>query len=171
MAWVYSRTDQLLLAPAHWYHNFIMFDQIQIYFRMWRHNNTTALSSCPGALENIPLTSNSPEDLNPIFHLLCNEHPRPDSQVLDFEYLPYYRTSHICVCPAAHICTEREESFYEGRTNTKQDEQVSYSATSTGYFPHGGTSEELLGQPLTYGLYIWLNWVKYLQIRFRWTHL
>lgn len=175
MAWVYSRTDQhwgltLLVALAHWLHNFIMFDQIQIYFRMWRHNKNTAPSSCPGVLENIPLTGDSPEDSNPKL-LLCNEQPGPDSRVLDLEYLPYYRTSHVCLCPASHIRTQREKSSNEGKASTKQDEKVSYSATSTGYFPHCGTSEELLGQPVTYGLHIWLNWIKYLQIRFRWTHL
>ncbi|KAL2299422.1 hypothetical protein Nmel_014078 [Mimus melanotis] len=68
------------------------------------------------------MTRDSPEDLNPNL-LLCNEQPGPDSQVLDLEYLPYYRTSHICVCPASHICTEREKSSNEGKANTKQDEK------------------------------------------------
>lgn len=47
---------------------------------------------------------------------------------------------------------ETEESFSDGKVNTKQDEKVSYSATSTGYFPYYRTYEQLLGQPLTYGL-------------------
>ena len=71
-------------------------------------------------------------------------------------YLPYYRTSHVFISPsslaASHISTETEESFNEGKVNTEQDEKVSYSAVSTGYFPYYRTYEELLGQPLTYEL-------------------
>ncbi|XP_053847298.1 uncharacterized protein LOC128814975 isoform X1 [Vidua macroura] len=89
---------------------------------MWRQNTTTALSSCPGGLENILLTRDSPEDFNPNL-LLYNEQPGPDSQVLDLEYLPYYRTSHLCVCPAPHIYTEREKSSNESKANTKQDKK------------------------------------------------
>ncbi|CAN8189901.1 unnamed protein product [Coccothraustes coccothraustes] len=85
---------------------------------MWRHNTT----SCSGGLENILQIRDSPEDFNPNL-LFCNEQPGPDSQVLDFEYLPYFRTSHICVCPAPHICTGREISSNEGKAHTKQDKK------------------------------------------------
>lgn len=119
-----STGDWLCLWPLP-IDNFIMLDQIQIYFRMWRQNKTP--SSCPGGLENLLVSRDSPEDVNPNL-LLCHEQPGPDSQLLDLEYLPYYRTSHICVCPASHICTEREKSSSEGKANTKQDEKVSYSA-------------------------------------------
>lgn len=174
MAQVYSRTDQhwgltFPVALSHWWHHFIMFNQIQIYFRMWRQNSATAPSSCPGGLENLPLTKDNPENLNPNL-LLCNEQPGPESQVLDLEYLPYYRTSHICVCPAAHICTEREKSSNEGKASTKQDENVSYSATPQDIFHTAGLLKSFLASH-SYRLHIWLNWVNYLQIRLKWTYL
>ncbi|OWK60340.1 hypothetical protein RLOC_00007969 [Lonchura striata] len=89
---------------------------------MWRQSTTTALSPCPGGLENTLLTRDSSKDFNPNL-LLYNERPDPDCQVLDLEYLPYYRTSHICVCPAPYICTEREKSSNESKADTKQDKQ------------------------------------------------
>jgi len=51
-----------------------------------------------------------------------------------------------------HLITEPEESFNDGKVNAKRDEKVNYSAISTGYFPYYRTYEELLAQPLTYGL-------------------
>lgn len=71
-------------------------------------------------------------------------------------YLPYYRTSHVFISlpslTASRISTETEESFNGGKVNTKQDEKVSDSVISTGYFPYYRTYEMLLGQPVTYGL-------------------
>lgn len=128
---------------------------------MWRQNNTTALSSYSGGLGNILLTRDRPEGFNPNL-LLCNEQPGPECQVLDLEYLPYYRTSHICVCPAPHICTESEESSNEGKADTKQDKQVSYSATPQDIFHAVGHLKSFLASH-SYRLHIWLNWVKYLQ--------
>nr|XP_030140031.3 uncharacterized protein LOC115497130 isoform X2 [Taeniopygia guttata]XP_030140032.3 uncharacterized protein LOC115497130 isoform X2 [Taeniopygia guttata] len=89
---------------------------------MWRQRTTTALSSCPGGLENALLTRDSSKDFNPNL-LLYIEQSEPDSQGLDLEYLPYYRTSHICVCPTPYICTEREKSSNESKADTKQDKQ------------------------------------------------
>lgn len=128
---------------------------------MWRQNNTTALSSYSGGLGNILLTRDRPEGFNPNL-LLCNEQPGPECQVLDLEYLPYYRTSHICVCPAPHICTESEESSNEGKADTKQDKQVSYSDTPQDIFHAVGHLKSFLASH-SYRLHIWLNWVKYLQ--------
>lgn len=164
-----STSGTFLVAFAHWWHNFIMFDQILLHFRMWRQSTTTALSSCPGGLENALLTRDSSKDFNPNL-LLYNEQSDPDSQVLDLEYLPYYRTSHICVCPAPYICTERQKSSNESKADTKQDKQVSYSATPQDIFHAAGHLKSFLANH-SYRLHIWLNWVKYLRIRFRWTHI
>ncbi|PKU32622.1 solute carrier family 25 member 48 [Limosa lapponica baueri] len=115
-------------------------------------DETTPPPSSPGDLEHVLLTRDSPEDLNTKLSL-CNDR---SVQVFALPYLPYYRTSYIFISPssliASHISTETEESFSDGKVNTKHDEEVSYSAVSTGYFPCYRTSEELLGQPLTYGL-------------------
>lgn len=106
-------------------------------------------------MEHVPLTRDSSEDLNTkISH--CNDHSVREHLAFTLEYLPYYRTSYIFISPsslaASHISTETAESFNDGEVNTKHDEKVSYSAASTGYFPCYRTSEELLGQPLAYGL-------------------
>ncbi|XP_030360304.1 uncharacterized protein LOC115615819 [Strigops habroptila] len=118
-------------------------------------DETTPPPSSPGVWEHVLLTRDSPEDLHTKL-LLCNDHSFPDYLVFALSYLPYYRTSHLLTSPsflpASHISTETEESFDEGKVDTKQDEKVSYSAVSTGYFPYYRTYEELLGQPLTHGL-------------------
>lgn len=76
--------------------------------------------------------------------------------MFSLSYLPYYRTSHLLTSPSflpeSHVSTEPEESFEEGKADTKQDEKVSYPAVSAGYFPYYRMHEELLGQPLTRGL-------------------
>ncbi|KAK2540801.1 hypothetical protein Q9966_004504 [Columba livia] len=118
-------------------------------------DETTPPLSSPGVLEQFLLTRDSPEDLNSQLSL-CNDQSVPDYLVSAFVYLPYYRTSYVFISPsshaASHISTETEESFNEGKVNTKQDETVSYSATSTGYFPYFRTYGEFLCEPLTFGL-------------------
>lgn len=75
--------------------------------------------------------------------------------MLAVEYLRYDRTSHTLISPsslaASNVGAETEESFSEGKVNTKQDEETSYSTVSIGNFPRYGTHEEL-GQPLPHGL-------------------
>lgn len=75
--------------------------------------------------------------------------------MLALEYLPYNRTSHTLIGPsslaASNVGTGTGESFNEGKVNTKQDEEMSYSTIYTGNFPHYRTHEEL-GQPLPHGL-------------------
>lgn len=122
---------------------------------METRDETTPPPSSPVDLEPVLLTRDSPEDLNTKL-LLCNDHSVPEDPVSALAYLPYYRTSYIFISSsslaASHISTETEESFNDGKVNAKQDENMSYSAVSTGYFPCYRTYGELLGQPLTYGL-------------------
>nr|XP_021144943.1 uncharacterized protein LOC110359646 isoform X2 [Columba livia] len=88
-------------------------------------DETTPPLSSPGVLEQFLLTRDSPEDLNSQLSL-CNDQSVPDYLVSAFVYLPYYRTSYVFISPsshaASHISTETEESFNEGKVNTKQDE-------------------------------------------------
>ncbi|KAK4814793.1 hypothetical protein QYF61_027238 [Mycteria americana] len=118
-------------------------------------DETTPPPSSPGVLERILLSRDSPEDLNAKLPL-CNDQSVPDYLVFALAYLPDYRMSHTFISPsslaASHTSTEREERFNDGKVNTKQDEKVSSSAISTGYFPYYRTYEDLLGQPPTYRL-------------------
>ncbi|XP_062494048.1 uncharacterized protein LOC134173730 [Pezoporus occidentalis] len=118
-------------------------------------NETTSPPSSPGVWEHVLLTRDSPEDLHTKL-LLCNDHSFPDYLVFALSYLPYYRTSHLLTSPSflpeSLVSTEPEAGFDEGKADIKQDEQVSYPAVSTGYFPYYRMHEELLGQPLTHGL-------------------
>ncbi|XP_014803486.1 PREDICTED: uncharacterized protein LOC106891453 [Calidris pugnax] len=115
-------------------------------------DDTTPPPSSPEDSEHVLLTRDSPEDLSTKLSL-CSDH---SVQAFALPYLPFYRTSYVFISPsslvASRISTETEESFNDGEVNTKHDEEASYSAVSTGYFPCYRTTEELLGQPLTYGL-------------------
>ncbi|GAB0195869.1 hypothetical protein GRJ2_002052200 [Grus japonensis] len=118
-------------------------------------DETAPTPSSPGDLEHILLTKDSPEDLNTTLSL-CNDQSVPDYQVSALAYLPCYGMSCVLISPssltASHTSTETKESFNDGKVDAKQDEKVSYSAFSKGYFPYYRTYEELFDQPLTYGL-------------------
>ncbi|XP_027499555.1 putative protein FAM47C [Corapipo altera] len=92
----------------------------------FQEDKTTSLSPSPGVSDHILLSAESPEGFSTNL-LLCNE-PFPGSLVLDLAYLPYYRTSDVCISPSScsassHTLTEAEESSEEGKADTKQDEK------------------------------------------------
>lgn len=53
---------------------------------------------------------------------------------------------------ALQINTETEERFDDSRLYSEKEENVNYSAISTGYFPYYRSNEEQFLQPLLYGL-------------------
>ncbi|POI31987.1 hypothetical protein CIB84_004262, partial [Bambusicola thoracicus] len=50
------------------------------------------------------------------------------------------------------INTETEESFGDSKVYSEKEENVNYSAISTGYFPYYRSNEEQFLRPLVYGL-------------------
>ncbi|XP_074694524.1 uncharacterized protein LOC141929237 isoform X1 [Strix aluco] len=90
-------------------------------------DKATPPPSSPGVLEHVLLTRDSPADLHTKL-LLCNDRSFPDYPAFALVHPPYYRTSHVFTSPsslaASHTSTETEESFSEGRVNTKQDEKT-----------------------------------------------